>query len=411
MTQSNREYDVIVWGATGFTGRLVAEYLLDRYGVGGDLRWAMAGRSAGKLELVREALGARAHAIPLLTGDSVDPVSLEKLAASTKVVCTTVGPYAKYGSELVAACVKQGTHYCDLAGEPHWIRSMIDQHHEAAQKSGACIVNSCGFDSVPSDLGVYFLQQEADARFGEPCQKVSMRVKAIKGGASGGTIASMMGLIEAAKQDRQIAKVLKNPYGLNPRDQMSGPDKPDLQSAAYDDELDLWIAPFVMAAINTKIVRRSNALLDFAYGADFLYDEAVVVGKGLGGRLKATGTALGLAGFMLGSAFDFTRGLIAKRLPKPGEGPNAKQREKGFFNLLFTGTTADGRKLQVKVTGDRDPGYGSTSKMLGESAVCLAKDVENAGGGVLTPVSAMAEPLLPRLTGNAGLTFDTVESD
>lgn len=412
MSETDRTYDVVVWGATGFTGRLVAEYLLQRYGVGDELRWAMAGRSPGKLELVRDELGSAAQQIPLIVADSVDPVSLDKLTASTKVVCSTVGPYAKYGSELVASCVEHGTHYCDLAGEPHWIRQMIDQHHQPAIENAAAIVNSCGFDSIPSDIGVYFLQQQAIERFGEPCQQVKMRVKAMKGGASGGTIASMMGLIEAAKKDRKIAKNLRNPYGLNPQDQMSGPDRPDLQSAAYDEEFEAWIAPFIMAAINTKIVRRSNALLGFPYGSEFRYDEAMLIGRGLSGRLKAFGAAAGLAGFALGSAFDFTRGLLAKRLPKPGQGPSPEQRERGFFNLSFIGKTADGRRIKTKVTGDRDPGYGSTSKMLGESAVVLATDIfGQPTGGVLTPSSAMAEPLLPRLIEHAGLTFELVESD
>ncbi len=407
--KSARPYEVIIWGASGFTGRLVAEYLLERYGVGGDLSWAIAGRSQSKLEQIRSDLGEPAESIPILTADSHDEKSLADLADQTKVICTTVGPYAKYGKELVAACVAAGTDYCDLAGEPHFIREMIDQHHEQAQQTGARIVNSCGFDSIPSDIGVWFLQQQALEQFDAPCRQIKLRVAKIRGGASGGTIASMMNIIDAAKKDRSIARVLKNPYGLNPRDAMSGPDKPDLQSAAYDPDIKQWIAPFVMAAINTRIVRRSNALLDFAYGNDFRYDEAMVIGGGFKSRIKANVTAWGLGAFTLGSAFKFTRGLLQKRLPKPGEGPNARQREKGFFNLKLVGRTADGQRIDAKVTGDRDPGYGSTSKMLGESAVCLAKDLDDkVGGGIVTPASTMAEPLIKRLTERAGLTFEIV---
>lgn len=420
MTDNHKRYDIIVWGASGFTGRLVAEYLLERYGPGGPdngngdsagdgLNWALGGRNQTKLELVRDELGANAATLPIVTGDSADASSMDALASQTKVICSTVGPYAKYGSELVAACVKHGTDYCDLAGEPQWIRQMIDSHHEAAQESGARIVNSCGFDSVPSDIGVYFLQRYAQQQLGETCRHIKLRVEAIKGGASGGTIASMMNLIEAAREDRSVARILKNPYGLNPEGETAGPDKPDLKSAVFDEDVDAWIAPFIMAAINTRIVRRSHALMNYCYGADFRYDEAVIVGDGIGGRLKAIGAAAGTAGFALGSAFEFTRNLLKKKLPEPGEGPSARQRERGFFKLLLVGKLAGGTIVKARVTGDRDPGYGSTSKMLGESAVCLARDLDDSvAGGVLTPASAMAAPLLTRLTDNAGLTFEVI---
>ena len=407
----DRPYEVILWGATGFTGKLVAEYLLQQYGVAGELRWALGGRNATKLEALRDSLGESASGLPLVMGDGDDASSMDAIAAQAKVICSTVGPYAKYGSALVAACAKHGTHYCDLAGEPHWIRAMIDAHHNTAVKTGARIVSSCGFDSVPSDLGVHFLQTHAQKLHGQPCTQIKMRVKTIKGAASGGTIASIMGLIETARKDRNIARILKNPYGLNPPDHRSGPDKTDLQSAAFDQDFGVWIAPFVMSAINTRIVRRSHALLGFPYGEGFRYDEAVIVGKGIGGRAKATGTALGLGAFTMASAFDFTRGLLRKRLPKPGQGPSRQQRENGFFDLRLLGKLPDGTTLAAKVTGDRDPGYGSTAKMLGESAVCLAKDPQPSGAaGLLTPASAMAEPLLSRLEANAGLRFEILDT-
>lgn len=406
-SQGSREFDVIVWGATGFTGTLVAEYLLRQYGVGGSLRWAIAGRSQEKLDGLRESLGVKGGDLKTIVADSFDRDALDALAQRTRVVLTTVGPYALYGSDLVQACVEAGTHYCDLAGEVQWIRKMIDQHHERAQQTGARIVHCCGFDSVPMDIGVWFLQEEAQKRFGQYCKSITLLVKATKGAASGGTIASMMNLIEESRKDRAIARILVDPYSLNPAGERQGPDRRDQQNVAYQDNAESWTAPFVMAGVNTKVVRRSHALAGYPYGKDFQYQEAVMTGQGVTGWLKGATMTLGIGGLVLGASFAPTRKLLQRFvLPEPGEGPDRKLQESGFFNLMQVGVLPDGTLLQSRITGDQDPGYGSTSKMLSECAVCLAKDELAVGGGVWTPASAMGGPLLERLQKNAGLTFE-----
>ncbi len=410
MANDTREYDVVVWGASGFTGRLVAEYLARHFGTDGALRWAMAGRSESKLEAVREQIGATGT--PILIADSNDMDSLRALAGRTRVVATTVGPYARYGSQLVSACVSESTDYVDLAGEVQWIRQMIDTHQQGARDSGARIVHCCGFDSIPSDLGVLFLQNEARERHGTPCDEIKLRVKAMRGGASGGTAASLMLVVEAAREDRQIARILKNPYSLNPEGEREGLDRADQQGPVWDKDIDAWTGPFVMAAINSKIVRRSNALLDYAYGRDFRYSEAVITGPGLAGRAKALALSLGLGGLVLGASFTPTRKALQRFvLPKPGEGPNENQRENGFFNLRLIGRHADGWQLRAVVTADRDPGYGATSGMLAEAAVCLAQDIshDDVAGGFWTPASAMGTHLIERLRERAGMRFEITD--
>lgn len=404
---SDREFDVIVWGATGFTGKLVAEYLLQQYGAGADLRWAVAGRSQGKLDTLKGELGA--ESLPTVVADSFDDAALASLAARTGVVITTVGPYAKYGSQLVAACVAHGTHYCDLAGEAQWIRAMIDAHHEAARASGARIVHCCGFDSVPMDIGVDFLQSEAMSRHGHYCTSIVMNVRAMRGTFSGGTAASMMNLVREARADRNVARILGHPYGLNPAGERKGPDGPDQKGVRFDDVAAAWTAPFIMAGINTRVVRRSNALLGFRYGRDFRYREAMMMGKGLKGWFGASALAGALGGFVLAAGLGPTRRLLERFvLPEPGEGPDRHRRETGFFDLRQFGQLPDGAVIRTKITGDRDPGYGSTSKMLAESGVCLARDALESAGGVLTPAVAMGEALRRRLTVNAGLTFELI---
>jgi short subunit dehydrogenase-like uncharacterized protein len=404
---NDRSYDIVVVGASGFTGRLVVEYLAGKYPVGAPLRWAVAGRNREKLQKVIAEKCTTGEPPAIIIADSHDDDALAKLARGTRVILTTVGPYAKYGSELVAACVENGTHYCDLAGEAQWIRAMIDQHQSAAAQSGARIVHSCGFDSIPSDIGVYFLQREARAAYGEPCEEVTLLVKAIKGGASGGTFASMLNAVEEARNDRKVARIMADPYCLNPRDERQGPDCGDQRGTRFCAEAGVWTAPFVMAAINTRIVRRTNALLDYPYGRDFRYSEATSTGTGIGGWGKSAVMTAGLGAFLLACSFDITRrGLVRRMLPAPGQGPSRQQREDGFFDLRLFGKTKNGEKLVVRVTGDRDPGYGSTSKMLSESAVCLAVDELETGGGFWTPASAMGEILMNRLTANAGLTFE-----
>ena len=403
---SNREFDVIVWGATGFTGTLVAEYFKRRYGIGSDLRWAIAGRNRQKLDELRHALGEEAESLHVLTADSLDQDSMAELAKKARVILTTVGPYALYGSALVQACVEAGTHYCDLAGEVQWIRKMIDQHHERAKQTGARIVHCCGFDSVPMDIGVWFLQDTAKQRFGEYCKSITMLVKATKGAASGGTIASMMNILKESSEDREVARLLVDPYSLNPEGERTGPDGRDQQSAIYLDDAKSWTAPFVMAIVNSKVVRRSHALAGYPYGSDFRYHEAVMTGDGIAGCVKGTIMTGVLGTFMTAGSFSPTRHVLEKFVAKPGDGPDRKLRESGFFNLMQIGVLPDGTVLKTRITGDQDPGYGSTSKMLSECAVCLAKDDLDSEGGILTPASAMAEPLLKRLTKNAGLTFE-----
>jgi len=407
---NNREFDVIVYGATGFTGTLVAEYLLRQYGADGNIKWSIAGRSASKLESVRASLGEKAADLEITVVDSRDESALAALASRTRVVLTTVGPYALYGSNLVAACVEAGTDYCDLAGEVQWIRKMVDTHHERAKETGARIVHCCGFDSIPMDMGVWFLQDTAKRIHGHYCDDIALYVKATKGTASGGTIASMMNIIKEAKQDRSIARLMANPYALNPEGEREGPDRRDQQKVVFDADAGLWTGPFVMAGVNTRVVRRSHALAGYPYGQDFRYREVTITGRGFSGWLKGTVMTLALGALVLGISMGPTRKLLKKFvLPKPGEGPDRELQKTGFFNLMQIGKLPDGTVLRTRITGDQDPGYGSTSKMLAESAVCLARDELDTRGGVLTPASAMGEPLLVRLRENAGLTFDVVD--
>jgi len=307
----------------------------------------------------------------------------------------------------VEACVENGTHYCDLAGEVQWIRKMIDRHHERAKETGARIVHCCGFDSVPMDIGVWYLQEEAKKRFGNYCSSITMLVKATKGSASGGTVASLINLIEESRKDRAVARILVDPYSLNPEGERDGPDDRDQQGVIYNADAKSWTAPFVMAAVNTKVVRRSHALLGYPYGKEFRYQEAVMTGDGPAGWAKGAAMTAALGSLVVGASYSASRKLLQKFvLPEPGEGPDPDMQKKGFFNLMQIGVLPDGTLLKARITGDQDPGYGSTSKMLSECAVCLAKNELDIGGGVWTPASSMARPLLKRLTENAGLAFE-----
>ena len=381
------EFDVIVYGATGFTGRLVAEYLAQAYPTG--LSWAMAGRSRSKLEEVRALIGAPATT-PLVVADAENPASLRALAERAKVVLTTVGPYQLYGSDLVAACAATGTAYVDLCGEPNWMRTMIDAHEAEAKASGARIVFSCGFDSIPFDLGVWVLQQAARERFGAPAPRVKGRVKTMKGGFSGGTAASLKATLAAGARDSGVFKLMIDPFGLTPG--FSGPSQPKGLMPEYDAAVGGWVAPFIMAPINTKNVHRTNMLAGHPYGADFRYDE-MMVAPGLGEMGKAAAEAISKM-----------NPLASDKGPKPGEGPSKEERESGSYEVLFIGEYEDGRRITATVKGDRDPGYGSTSKMIAEAAICLVRDVAGAGG-IWTPGAIMAEPLVKRLEAHAGVTF------
>jgi len=378
--------------------------------VGDNLHWAIGGRSETKLQAVRDSLGEAGAELDMIVADSGDSAALATMAGQTRVVLSTVGPYALYGSDLVAACVDAGTDYCDLTGEVQWIRKMIDRHHDRAIETGARIVHCCGFDSIPMDIGVYFLQQAAQETYGDYCKSIALYVKATKGAASGGTLASIMNIIEETRRDRDIARILVHPYSLNPAGEREGPDRRDQQWVLYDDEAQAWTAPFVMAGVNTKIVRRSNALAAYPYGREFTYRESVLAGGGVSGWLKGATMTLGIGLLMLGVSFGPTRKLLQRFvLPKPGEGPSPELQKAGFFNLMQIGKLPDGSTIRTRITGDQDPGYGSTSKMLAESAVCLAMDDVQAAGGILTPASAMGAPLIARLRENAGLTFDVVD--
>ena len=349
----------------------------------------MGGRSAAKLAAVRDELGAPVDT-PLVITNGDDAASLAALMAQTRLVLTTVGPYQLYGSALVGACAAAGVDYVDLCGEPAWMRQMIDAHEAAAKASGARIVFSCGFDSIPFDLGVFKLQRAMRAQHGGPATRVRGRVRKMKGTFSGGTAASLKATMAAAMQDPQVMALLRDPFSLTPG--FTGPRQPPGNKPMLDDALGLWVAPFVMAAINTRNLHRSNFLLDHAWGADFVYDEMMVTGAGEKGEAMAQAIAA-------------DRSLGAEGGPQPGEGPSLAEREAGFFDLLFLGQDAQGHALRVGVTGDRDPGYGSTSKMISEAAVCLLQDSAATAGGIWTPASAMGAALIDRLEQHAGLRF------
>jgi short subunit dehydrogenase-like uncharacterized protein len=383
------KFDLVVYGASGFTGRLVAEYLATHYR-GSDIKWAMAGRSLDKLATVRDAIAAPVD-IPLISADAGDGASLTAMLAQTKAVLTTVGPYQLYGSELLAACAASGTDYLDLCGEPVWMRQMIDAHHANAQSTGARIVFSCGFDSIPFELGVFFLQETAKAQVGAPFNRVKGRVRKMKGTFSGGTAASVKATFAAAARDLSLVALLKNPFALTPG--FDGPKQPPGNKPLFDDDLGLWTAPFVMSTINTRNVHRSNLLMGFPYGRDFVYDEMMLAGHGEKGEAMAK--MIVAANAEMGSSGG----------PQPGEGPSKQERESGFYDLLFVGIAADGRQIRVAVRGDRDPGYGSTSKMIAECAICLQRDRPDLAGGIWTPGAAMGDRLIKRLVDHAGLSF------
>lgn len=375
------EFDIIVYGATGYTGRLVAEHLARRYGVGGEVKWAMAGRSAAKLAEVRDLIGAPTDT-PLIVADAADAASVAAMVKRAKAVITTVGPYQLYGSDLVAACAAAGTDYLDLSGEPNWMRQMIDAHEAAAKASGARILFSCGFDSIPFELGVYFCQETAKAKLGGAAPRVKGRVRGIDGGLSGGTAASGAATMAALQKDPSQMAVMMSPFGLTPG--FEGPPQPPGMSAEEDPDVGP-VGPFMMAVINTKNVHRSNLLMGHPYGRAFVYDEMVMGGPDGGVGFTDLGSLPGGG-------------------PKPGEGPTKAEREKGFFDVLFIGTADDGRKVRVSVKGDMDPGYGSTSKMLAETAICLVR-APDVAGGIWTPGAALQGRLVDRLQGHAGLTF------
>lgn len=407
MAERVTEHDIVVFGATGFVGGIVCRHLLERHGSDGSLRWAMAGRDGAKLERVAAEIGAD---VPRIVVDASDGDRLAALAASTRLVLSTVGPFARYGSPLIAAVVAAGIDYVDLSGEPQWMRRMIDTHERAAVASGSRVVHACGFDSIPSDLGTWFTQQRATEKFGEPCTRVELQVGSLRGGASGGTLSSMVELVAEASADPEVQALLDDPYGLNPLDQGGGPDGADLTRAVKDPAGGGWLAPFVMAAVNRKIVHRTNALLGRPWGPDFRYQESMRMGRGLVGRLKAVAVSRGLAvSTTLGRVALLRR--LGQRwiLPKPGEGPSVATQLRGHWEVHIVGTTDDGRTIRTRVTGDRDPGYGSSARMVGEAAATLLDcPPGEPAGGFWTPAAAMGDRLIERLEAHAGLRFDVV---
>jgi short subunit dehydrogenase-like uncharacterized protein len=391
-----RELDVIVFGATGFTGRLVADYL-QRQTERERVRWAIAGRS-------RDKLAALGMDVPILLGDALDPTAMRALAQRTQVVCTTAGPFARYGSELVRACAEAGTHYCDLTGEVPWMRRMIDAHHERAQATGARIVHTCGFDSIPSDLGTWATQQAFLARFGHPARKVTAVYGEQSGGFSGGTWASALDTMREASADREVARLLGNPYALDPDPDPDRPAAPDERSIGWEPHLKMFTLPFVMAQVNTRVVRRAHALAGAPWGKGFVYREVMSTPGNARGAVMAAGITGALAALGFAMTRPRLREALGRRGPKPGEGPSAERRARGHWRLRLVAEGAPDEALVYVVSDRADPGYGSTAKMLGESALCLALDPLTSPGGVQTPSVAMAAPLLERLR-RAGLVF------
>jgi len=388
---SEREFDLVVFGASGYTGKLVAEYIQNEYRGDQSLKWALAGRNKDKLAGIKEDLNLESD-LTILKVDSNDQESLDAMTSAAKCILTTVGPYQLYGSNLVESCAKNGTDYVDLTGEPGWMYEMINEHKETAKKSGARIVFSCGFDSIPFDLGVYFVQQAVRDKFGKPAQHVRGRVKAMNGEFSGGTIASLGATMATLKEKPELIKVLANPFSLT--EGFEGPTQLDDSKVLLDEKLNMWVAPFVMAPINTKNIHRSNALLGHEYGEDFCYDEMMIAGEGEEGK-------------QIADAMTSANPMGGEDVPQPGEGPSQESREQGNYDVQFFADIDEGC-IEARVTGDMDPGYGSTSKMITESAMCLIHDCNDLSGGIYTPAPAMGNKLIKRLIEKAGLTFDII---
>ena len=398
--EKNKKFDLIVWGATGYTGKLVCEYIFKKYKKT-NLNWAIAGRNKHKIDGLISSLNLKG--IPHFVADSNNKKSLLKLTKMTKTICSTVGPYAKYGTLLVEACIESKTNYCDITGETHWIKEIIDKYHTKAIKNKVKIVHACGFDSIPSDLGVFYAQNKIKENSGKYASKISMRVVSMKGGISGGTIYSFLNIIDESRKNKNIKKVLNNPHGLSPNKDLFDSDEEDLKKIIFDSTSKKWIGPFVMAAINTRIVRRSNYLMDFKYGRDFIYNEALVFGRTI--LSKFLGYFRLIPIYLISKNENILlKSLLKSFLPKPGQGPKGNNRKNGYFKFRFY-IFNNKLKAIVSVNGIGCPGYGSTSKMLAESSVCLALDDLPIQNGILTPSVALGNALLKRLEKNADLKF------
>ena len=408
---SKREFDIIVWGASSYMGKLIAEHLLSTYGANTGLRWAMGGRNSDKLLAARDRLGPGAEQISIILAESHDRELLDAMTKRTRVICSSVGPYQFYGEELVASCIENGTDYCDLTGEFLWIRKMIDKYEVKSRERNVRLVNSCGFDSLPSDLGTLFVQAEFKKRYGEFSPEVSMRVEhgflGVK--PSGGTIASILGSFELVAKDKQLMKLAYNPNGLLPNDAAKSTRDMDVKYPKYEQEIKSWVAPYLMASGNTKIVRRGNALMKYRYGRDFLYGEGICSGVGIRGWWRATKATFSLYSMITMMAIGFTRDRLRRKLPQPGEGMSRVERESGSYSLVFIARhPVDTQKnVRAEISGKRDMGYGSSSRMIGEAAVCLALDESSRSvpGGFWTPASCLGEHLIERLQRNAEIKF------
>ncbi|KAA0913529.1 saccharopine dehydrogenase family protein [Psychrobacter sp. ANT_WB68] len=414
-SSEKRSYAVVLYGATSFVGQITAHYLTEflsnaKDKNGSNVTWAIAGRDEEKLNELKSKLASK---VDIIIANSDDVASLDNMTKQTQVIISTVGPYLKYGEPLIKSCAENGTDYVDLTGEAIFIKDMMDKYQDTAKQSGARIVNSCGFDSIPSDLGVYFTQQQAEAKFGSACDVIHMRVKAAKGGLSGGTIASMVTIFEEVGKDKSRRKQVANPYLLNDDKDAPNVRQDNVSKPEYDSEHKRWLAPFVMASINTRIVHRSNQLLGYEYGRDFKYDEAMWMKDGIKGKLSSYAMSAGLLGFATAMMITPSRELLSKHvLPKSGSGPSKEEQENGYFDIRLFGQTANKDSIATKVTGDKDPGYGSTSRMLSQAALCLGQDIskEEVGGGFWTPASAMGDSLIERLEKYSGISFEVVES-
>ncbi|TXD97182.1 saccharopine dehydrogenase [Psychrobacter frigidicola] len=439
LTNNSERHAIVLYGATSFVGQITAHYLAqflsdsksqDNSDSTNDkpqnnashknITWAIAGRDEDKLKKLQAEINAAQKdndtntSVDILIANSDDAASLDAMTKQTKVIISTVGPYLKYGEPLIKSCAENGTDYVDLTGEAIFIKDMLDKYQDAAQKSGARIINSCGFDSIPSDLGVYFTQQQAEAQFNKACEVINMRVKAAKGGLSGGTIASMATIFEDVAQDKERRRQLANPYLLNDDINVPNVRQDNVSKPEYDTKHERWLAPFVMAIINTRIVHRSNQLLDYEYGRDFKYDEAMWMKDGVKGQLMSYGLSIGLLGFATAMTFKPSREFLSKHvLTKSGDGPSKSEQDNGFFDIRFFGKTSENETITTKVTGDKDPGYGSTSSMLAQSALCLAQDIakDDIKGGFWTPASAMGDKLLTRLETHAGICFEVIKDN
>ncbi|MEO6999722.1 MAG: saccharopine dehydrogenase NADP-binding domain-containing protein [Terracoccus sp.] len=414
---TTRELDIVLYGATGFVGALTAAHLADH--AGPDVKVALAGRSHAKLEAVRAELGGAAAGWELVTVEASDSVGLRTLAARTTMVATTVGPYARYGKELVRACAEEGTHYADLTGEVLFVRWSLDEVAVRAAETGARIVHACGFDSIPSDLGVLVTAERAAADGAGTLGETTLTVRSLRGGISGGTIDSGRQQAIIARDDAVARRTVSDPYGLSPRrseepTSSRGPGGGVLATVKRwvpidrDGATGRWTGPFIMAAFNTRIVRLSNTLTDWSYGREFRYREVTDFGRSPVSPLVAGGMAIGMGAAVAGLAYGPTRAVLDRVLPKPGEGPTAQQRAAGRFRLQIRSTTTTGARYLTKVGADYDPGYDGTAVMLGEAALCLALDGDllPERSGVLTPATAMGGVLVDRLRAH-GFVFDT----